>query len=51
MLKLEVFNQPFRYNLVKVLFFIVTKFTSINQSEDYSFVFSHSTATLLAALK
>ena len=36
---------------VKILFLKVISFTSINHLDDYSFVFSHSTANLLAALK
>ncbi|CAH1576036.1 hypothetical protein THF1C08_20242 [Vibrio jasicida] len=51
MLNLKLFNHSIRYLLVKILFFRVTHFTSINHSDDYSFVFSHSTANLLAALK
>ncbi|CAH1544764.1 hypothetical protein VHARVF571_590034 [Vibrio harveyi] len=47
----KLFNQPFSYHLVNILFFKVTNFTSIDHSEDYSFVFSHSAANLHAALK
>ncbi|CAH1568677.1 hypothetical protein THZB04_20426 [Vibrio owensii] len=51
MLIIKLFNQSNRYNLVNILFFKVTNFTSIDHSEDYSFVFSHSAANLHAALK